>query len=238
MSQIFFSYARVDGEFALKLAKSLRSAGANVWIDQLDIPAGVPWPEAVQQGLKIAQSVLVILSPAAVESENVMNEVTFALEHGKRVVPVLYMACEIPLQLVRAQRIKFTGDFNRGFERLLREFNVERSSPDKTRRPWYLKLGRLGVVLLVLILIVIVVVVVKWRREETPSLGQGSHTPIPTQQPTGTLTPIRPQAPTQQPTGRLTPVRPQTPTQQPAGRLTPVRPQAPTQQPTGRLNPS
>jgi hypothetical protein len=36
---LFFSYARADAEFALKLAKSLRSAGANLWIDQLDIRA-------------------------------------------------------------------------------------------------------------------------------------------------------------------------------------------------------
>ena len=36
--KVFFCYARADSEFALKLANDLRSAGANIWIDQLDIP--------------------------------------------------------------------------------------------------------------------------------------------------------------------------------------------------------
>jgi hypothetical protein len=36
----FLSYARDDSEFALKLANALRVAHANIWIDQLDIPAG------------------------------------------------------------------------------------------------------------------------------------------------------------------------------------------------------
>ena len=37
---IFFSYSRTDSEFVLKLAKDLRKAGANIWLDQLDIKAG------------------------------------------------------------------------------------------------------------------------------------------------------------------------------------------------------
>ena len=33
----FFSYSREDSEFALRLAKDLKAAGANVWLDRLDI---------------------------------------------------------------------------------------------------------------------------------------------------------------------------------------------------------
>lgn len=124
-SKIFFSYARADAEFTLKLAKSLRSAGANLWIDQLDIPGGADWDDAVEQALKLAQSVLVILSPAAVESTNVMNEVSFALQQGKRVVPVLYKTCEIPLRLHRKQHIDFTAEFDLGLEKLLHDFNIK-----------------------------------------------------------------------------------------------------------------
>ena len=42
-----FSYCRVDSDFALKLAEDLKAAGANVWIDQLDIELGTPWDGAV-----------------------------------------------------------------------------------------------------------------------------------------------------------------------------------------------
>ena len=41
--KIFFSYSRADSPFALTLAKDLREAGADIWIDQLDIPAGSHW---------------------------------------------------------------------------------------------------------------------------------------------------------------------------------------------------
>ena len=34
---IFFSYSRENSETVLELAKELRGAGANIWLDQLDI---------------------------------------------------------------------------------------------------------------------------------------------------------------------------------------------------------
>jgi hypothetical protein len=34
----FFSYSREDLEFALRLAKDLKKAGANVWMDKLAAP--------------------------------------------------------------------------------------------------------------------------------------------------------------------------------------------------------
>ena len=49
--KIFFSYSRADSPFALTLAKDLREAGADIWIDQLDIPAGSHWDAAVEKAL-------------------------------------------------------------------------------------------------------------------------------------------------------------------------------------------
>jgi len=129
-SLLFFSYARADAEFALKLAKSLRSAGANLWIDQLDIQAGDHWDRAVEQALMNAESILVILSPTAVDSKNVMDEVSFALDKNKRIVPVLYQACTIPFRLRRLQHVDFTADFSQGLERLLGDLGLKRSSEE------------------------------------------------------------------------------------------------------------
>ena len=42
----FFSYAREDSEFVLKLAKELRAVGVNLWLDQLDILGGQRWDPA------------------------------------------------------------------------------------------------------------------------------------------------------------------------------------------------
>ena len=68
-SQIFFCYSRADSEFALKLAKDLRKAGVNIWIDQLDVPAGQRWDMLTEEALVKCDSLLTILSPSAAISE-------------------------------------------------------------------------------------------------------------------------------------------------------------------------
>jgi hypothetical protein len=79
----FVSYCREDSDFALKLAGDLKTTGANVWLDQLDILPGERWDRAVEEALAKCPSVVVILSPASVSSTNVMDEVSFALEERK-----------------------------------------------------------------------------------------------------------------------------------------------------------
>src|SRR5689334_2591696 len=98
-SLAFFSYSRADGEFVLKLAKDLRAAGASVWLDQLDIKAGQHWDRAVENALSRCPALLVILSPSSVDSPNVMDEVGFAIDEKKPVIPVLHKDCKIPLRL-------------------------------------------------------------------------------------------------------------------------------------------
>ncbi len=116
----FVSYSRTDAEFALKLAEDLKAAGANVWLDQLDIEPGERWARAVQAALNSAPRVLVILSPASVDSTNVEDEVAFALEKRKKVVPIFYQDCEVPFQLVPFQYVDFRADYARGLGRLLK----------------------------------------------------------------------------------------------------------------------
>ena len=41
--KFFFSYAREDSEFVLKLAEGLRSNGISLWLEQLDIKGGTRW---------------------------------------------------------------------------------------------------------------------------------------------------------------------------------------------------
>lgn len=122
--KIFFSYSRVDSPFALKLAKDLREAGADIWIDQLDIPAGSHWDAAVEKALNTAAYVLVILTPASTASTNVMDEVSFALESGKKIIPVLLEDCLPPFRLRRLQRIDFTTDYDNGFKQLIISLNL------------------------------------------------------------------------------------------------------------------
>lgn len=115
----FFSYARADAEFVLKLATDLRQAGASVWLDQLDIKPGARWDAAIETALHAARHLIVVLSPSSVSSNNVMDEVSYALENGKSVIPVLISDCTIPFRLKRLQYIDFTTGYEPGLARLL-----------------------------------------------------------------------------------------------------------------------
>jgi hypothetical protein len=119
VGKFFFSYARADSEFVLKLAEDLRSTGTNLWLDQLDIPAGARWDEAVEAALHASPCLLVVLSPASVASNNVMDEVSFGLETDKRIVPILFKDCAVPFRLRRLHHIDFRAGYDDGFTRLL-----------------------------------------------------------------------------------------------------------------------
>ena len=123
-SKIFFSYSRFDSPFALKLASDLREAGANIWIDQIDIPAGNHWDAAVEKALDNSATVLVILSPTSIVSPNVMDEVSFALESGKRIIPVMFVECLTPFRLRRLQRVDFTREYSAGLNQLLHSLGL------------------------------------------------------------------------------------------------------------------
>ena len=120
----FLSYARDDAEFVLRLAKDLRTGGAGVWIDQLDIAPGQRWDRAVEDALAKCLELVVVLSPAAVESTNVMDEVSLALEDGKTVVPIIHRQCKIPFRLRRLQYVDLSLNYSAGLDRLLETLGV------------------------------------------------------------------------------------------------------------------
>jgi hypothetical protein len=121
----FFSYSRKDSDFALRLAEDLRAAGANVWLDQLDIELGQRWAREVETALISCPLVLVILSCSSVESPNVQNEITFALEEKKVIIPILYGECRILLELRGLQFADFRTDYDRGFRTLLKTLSTK-----------------------------------------------------------------------------------------------------------------
>lgn len=122
--KIFFSYSRDDSEFVLNLAKELRSDGANVWLDQLDIKPGTRWDKSIEDALDTSKTVLVVLSKTSVESNNVMDEVSYALEEGKTVIPVLLEECDIPFRLRRLQFADFSISHEKGIQKLTKALGL------------------------------------------------------------------------------------------------------------------
>jgi hypothetical protein len=82
---------------------------------------------------------MVILSPAAVQSTNVMDEVSFALEEGKTILPVKHRDCKIPFRLRRLQYVDLMLNYDAGLARLLERLGVAKlgtaNAPEPSGQP-------------------------------------------------------------------------------------------------------
>jgi hypothetical protein len=100
---IFVSYSSKDRPFALGLVKELQNLGANVWIDQLGIGLGENWDNAIEEALEKSETFMLILSQTSVESPNVQDEVSIAINTNKKMVPILIEECKLPMRWQRRQ---------------------------------------------------------------------------------------------------------------------------------------
>ncbi|HET9905095.1 MAG TPA: SUMF1/EgtB/PvdO family nonheme iron enzyme [Anaerolineales bacterium] len=104
----FISYSRAHSEFVVHLAKDLKSAGFDVWLDQLDIPKGARWDDAIEAAVERSSTFMIVLTPESIESQNVKDELSYAIDSGKNILPVVIKPCKIPLRLRRFQFVDFT----------------------------------------------------------------------------------------------------------------------------------
>jgi TIR domain-containing protein/uncharacterized protein DUF1566 len=133
MPALFFSYSRDDAEFVLRLADDLRAAGVDLWLDQQDIAPGERWDRAVEEALKSSGCLLVVLSPVSAASQNVLDEISYALDHGKRIVPVLYKDCDVPFRLRRLQYIDFRSSYDKSLAQLVKTIDRGPAAPTTSR---------------------------------------------------------------------------------------------------------
>jgi TIR domain-containing protein len=83
------------------------------------MPPGRQRDREIERALTMCKEMLVILSPVAVDSIKVMDEVAFALDEGKTVIPVLHAECRLPFRLRRLQYIDVRSDYEQGLQALL-----------------------------------------------------------------------------------------------------------------------
>lgn len=103
--QIFISYKRENEDFARRLREKLLEWRHITWIDVHDIPAGASWADAIEKGLKGSDVVVGVLSPLAVQSQNVKNEWDWAIVHETRLILLMHQDCDVPLNQIRLNYI-------------------------------------------------------------------------------------------------------------------------------------
>jgi len=115
----FLSYSRSDEQFALRLAKDLRAGGVAMWVDQLDIRPSEHWDRAIERAVRACSGLVVILSPRSVVSDNVADEISFAIDSGKSVLPVMIEKCKMPLRITRMHHIDATKSYDEALRQCL-----------------------------------------------------------------------------------------------------------------------
>ena len=115
---IFISYARDDVAFARDLRERLLTLGQTPWMDLFDIPAGARWPSEIDRALRASDVIVGLMSPAAVSSENVMNEWDWAIANSRRLILLLIEPCQIPFHYVSRNYLDFTSDQAEAFDEL------------------------------------------------------------------------------------------------------------------------
>jgi hypothetical protein len=88
MSMIYISYSRDNEDFARWLEGELSAAGCQTWIDVRDIPAGVPWRDAIFDAIATCDDVILCISPTYIESEMCRAECFLARSYKKRIFPL------------------------------------------------------------------------------------------------------------------------------------------------------
>ena len=95
---LFVSYAHKDSEHVLPEIELLHERGYRVWYDE-GIDPGNEWPEMIANALDGCTQFLVFVSPNAVASQNVRNEINFAINRGKAFLAVHIEETALPTGL-------------------------------------------------------------------------------------------------------------------------------------------
>ena len=87
----FISYARQDGEQAARALHARLTAEAPdipAWLDRLELEGGIGWWKQIEQQLDRAEFLILVMTPAALNSENTRREWRSARQLGVCVYPV------------------------------------------------------------------------------------------------------------------------------------------------------
>jgi WD40 repeat protein len=86
---VFISYSRRDKDFVGRLHDALKQRQYDVWVDWEDIPPSAEWFQEIRAGLGGADGFVYVISPDSLGSKVCTQELDYAVEQHKRIVPVV-----------------------------------------------------------------------------------------------------------------------------------------------------
>jgi hypothetical protein len=99
----------------------LEHAETRCWLDVEGIPGGAEWERRIAETIEVSTHVLYLLSAKSTSFRHVNDEIAWAREKNKILIPILLEAgIEVPFGIHRLNAIDFSGNYSEGLERLLR----------------------------------------------------------------------------------------------------------------------
>jgi ribosomal protein L7/L12 len=90
VAHLFISHSTRDGAaIAQGLATALEAAGQRVWIAPRDVKPGIPYPGQIVAGIEGSAGLVLVVTPAANESPDVLQELQIAATARKVIAPVV-----------------------------------------------------------------------------------------------------------------------------------------------------
>jgi hypothetical protein len=125
--QAFISFSRRDAENVARLCDALKKHGVDVWLPEFHIAPGQSIASEIEKGISKSDAMIVVLSPASSQSQNVSTETAFAFAHQRRdgkplIIPVLIEQTEnVPFFLRNFNVVDFTlgSNFDENIDRIV-----------------------------------------------------------------------------------------------------------------------
>jgi WD40 repeat protein len=130
MPDLFISYSRTDRAAANAINDALKARQVTAWIDLKDIPPSLPWQEEAGQAIEAADALLLLISPAFLQSSNCHWEVEYAIQNNKRFIPVILddvdvQAVPAPARSLNWVFLRPADDFPAGIERIIEALRTD-----------------------------------------------------------------------------------------------------------------
>jgi hypothetical protein len=116
---VFISHSHNDADFAELLKLKLEKENINAWLDNERLKIGQNWREEIDEGIKTAKAIIVIVSPDSKESEYVTYEWAYAWGNGKKIFPIMLKKTQLHPRLESLQYLDFTNRIARPWEDLI-----------------------------------------------------------------------------------------------------------------------
>jgi hypothetical protein len=108
---VFVSYSRADWNKVQAITHELRGFGVHPWVDFLEIRPGDQWQDTIHRALDAAAALIICLSPLALESYRIPDEIRAAQARGKKVIPVVVEPVEmsaLPPSILEIQMLRLS----------------------------------------------------------------------------------------------------------------------------------